>query len=262
MIIRFDFNKYINQHYFDRIGRGIYLKDEYITYLTFEQWKTFYNADSENWDFYHDVFHYTSKQNVYFPYYKHDNKYRVIIFPTKKEYKKFYKFFVKNIKNVYSRADNQKEIIEFAKIIEEKATLNIEEVQKKIAHDYKKVLNAPKEDMIQEYFNKNSEKKLESISKKFPYKVYLKKDTKTYINYYFNNNKSNIFCEYMNEFGHCYLLPAGWYYVLEEESYKDHTYCLVNDNASYANLDIYTMRYKRVTTWIDKCDIAEEYESI
>lgn len=109
MIIKFNFNKYLNQHYFDRIGRGIYLKDKYITYLTFEQWKTFYNADSENWNFYHDVFHYVDRHNVYFPYYKHDGKYRVIIFPTRKEYKKFYKFFVKNIKNVknvYNSTDN------------------------------------------------------------------------------------------------------------------------------------------------------------
>lgn len=117
--------------------------------------------------------------------------------------------------------------------------------------------------MIQEYFNKNSEKNLESISKKFPYKVYLKKDTKTYIDIYFNNNNQILFCEYINEFGGCYLLPAGWYYVLEEKSYDDHVYCLVNYNASYANIfDSRTMSYKKVNTWIDKCDIDEEYESI
>ena len=93
---RKNFKYYINQSYFRGIGGfGVALKDEYITFLTFDKWKVFYEADPDNWGFYHDEYHYDNK-DVYFPFYtsvEHGgNSYRVIKFPTLREYKRFFKF--------------------------------------------------------------------------------------------------------------------------------------------------------------------------
>ena len=268
-ISNYTFNKYLSQTYIDNfegtLGRAFKNKD--ITFLTFNRWKVFYEADPDNWKFYHDDYSFNRNDNIYFPYYFYiengGNNYRLIKFPTKREYKKFYRFYRKNIEHNLDGKENQQEILELAQIIGQKATIRVEETQKKLQEDYKdyykivercnKNANMTNPIFPTNFLLDNSKMTVTTTttndlnnftfipSNNTPYLVSLNKNTKCYEN--IGDNEDPIFMEKLNSFGYPIVI-SGINTVIEEKFYKGYTYC--------------KLKGCPCSTWIRIADIKEK----
>lgn len=121
------------------------LTNKNTTWLSFDKWLTFYNADTENWEIYNHLSYWKS-DNYYLPAYKkeegsgHDDPvYQYIKFLTRKDYRKF-KRFVKRMKKRGEDLENTNEILELADIIGNRATLRLEAAQEEINKQYNNML--------------------------------------------------------------------------------------------------------------------------
>ena len=251
-ISTYTFNKYLSQTYIDdfegTLGRAFKNKD--ITFLTFNKWKVFYEADPDNWKFHHDDYAFNRNDNIYFPYYLYvengRNSYRLIKFPTKREYKKFYRFYRKSIEHNLDGRENQQEILELAQIIGEKAKIRTAEAQRELTEGYKNLLSITcNSDDIQTYF---AGKDLQSTStattpaissvyypNSIPYKVIIRNSIKLY-KYY-----ADVDC--MSEYICCSCKP-GTYVISEEKLVRGYVYCKIKNAA-----------YNRQNEWIRLSDI-------
>lgn len=117
------------------------LTKENTTWLSFDKWRTFYNADVDNWKIYnHTTF---GGNDYYLPAYKKEERkndhsypvYQYIKFLTRKDYRKF-KRFIRKMKRRGEDAENTKEILELADIIGNRATLRLEAAQEEVNKRY------------------------------------------------------------------------------------------------------------------------------
>ena len=96
------------------------------TFLTFDQWKTFYTIDPEHWNNHKDYYGSFIKTNCWFPHYKkYDPKSKktyhyFIKFKTARDYRK-YKHFIKYSLRSHEDYENTQEILELTKIFKEVA---------------------------------------------------------------------------------------------------------------------------------------------
>ena len=246
------FNKYLDISYIDDFedGFGEAFKSKDITFLTFDKWKIFYEADPDSWKFHHDTYEFASSDNIYFPYYLYikdgRNTYRLIKFPNKREYKKFYRFYKKNIEDNLDGRENQQEILELSQIIGEKAKIRTEEAQRELTEGYKNLLSMTcNSDDIQTYFagkdlQLTSTATTPALSSVYypnsvPYKVTIKNSIKLY-KYY-----ADVDC--MSEYLF-YSCKPGTYVISEEKLVKGYVYCKLKNNA-----------YNRQNEWIRLSDI-------
>ena len=247
------FRKYLEEDclYIDGFYRN--LSDDEITFLTFDKWKVFYDADPIGWHFSDGC-----RSDIYpfdcVPYYIYikdgGNVYKVIKFPTKREYKKFYKFFKNQISHVLDGTENQQEILELSQIIGEKAKRNLEEVQKKVQDQYRKTCELMSNgvvDDIQEHFSKAEKSKPHlrdnMCTNKLPYKVMLTKDSLVYFNDGTEIDPSFIPLHTLD--GKYRLLEKDVYHIVQEKFFEGYTYCRI---AGKSNM------------WIKICDIAWKKE--
>lgn len=246
------FNKYLTQSYIDNFegsfGKAFCSKD--ITFLTFDKWKVFYEADPDNWKFHHDTHEFVSSANIYYPYYLYikdgGNAYRLIKFPNKREYKKFYRFYKKNIEHNLDGRENQQEILELAQIVGERAKIRTAEAQRELTEGYKNLLSMTcNSDDIQTYFDRKdlqltSTATTPALSSVYypnsvPYKVTIKNSIKLY-KYY-----ADVDC--MSEYLFCSCKP-GTYVISEEKLVRGYVYCRIESVA-----------YNRQNEWIRLSDI-------
>lgn len=125
-----------------------YASDEFITFVTFNQWKILYEADACNWHIKSylkyddkDIFNlfenaYIEKTyyDIYYKYPNNKNKH-YIKFLRRRDYRKFRRFFkelIKNGKDYY----NQKEFLELGEAINKESAKKLEETQKKLNEAY------------------------------------------------------------------------------------------------------------------------------
>lgn len=98
------------------------LKDENVTFLSFDQWVVLYNADKTNWQ---DLInsYYTSwgyEKQYHLPVYIISNhKFRYIKFLTAKDYRKYLKF-INKITQQGEDSTNLQEILELTEIIKDR----------------------------------------------------------------------------------------------------------------------------------------------
>lgn len=96
------FSKYLKQRYFSNIDYLSELHANNIIVTSFDSWKYNYELNPNKWSFIKDENLYTSKDNIYFPYTIVREKYtdvkKVIKFLTKKDYKKFFRYYNKFVK--------------------------------------------------------------------------------------------------------------------------------------------------------------------
>ncbi len=247
------FNKYLNQSYIDNFEDdfGKAFKDKDITFLTFDKWKVFYEADPDSWKFHHDTYEFVSSANIYYPYYLYikdgRNAYRLIKFPNKREYKKFYRFYKKNIEHRLDGRENQQEILELAQIIGEKAKIRTEEAQRELTKGYKNLLSMTcNSDDIQTYFagrdwqlTTDTDEDKKYFPNQVPYRVVVKRYVRVYKYYKDTNSMSKYIC---------YDLQPGSYVISEEKFIDGIVYCKVQHNA-----------YNRQNEWIKLVDISEKF---
>ena len=128
---------------------GLHYQDltkENTTWLSFDKWRTFYNADIDNWEIYNHKSYY-GNEDYYLPAYKkaerkNDHSYPVyqyIKFLTRRDYRKFKRFVRKMMKHGED-AENTKEILELADIIGSRATLRLEAAQEEVNKRYNLML--------------------------------------------------------------------------------------------------------------------------
>ena len=124
------------------------LTKENTTWLSFDKWRTFYNADIDNWEIYnHKSYYGDGGEDYYLPAYKkaereNDHSYPVyqyIKFLTRRDYRKF-KRFVRKMKRRGEDAENTKEILELADIIGNRATLRLEAAQEEVNKRYNNMI--------------------------------------------------------------------------------------------------------------------------
>ena len=240
------FDRYLGQKYFDGIGHGRLLDDDEITFLTFDKWKVFYDADPDNWNFFADKYKYSSSDNICFPYYLYirdgGNAYRLIKFPTRKEYKRFFRFYKRQIIHNFDSRENQQEILELAQIVGERAKIRTEEAQKKLQEDYKNLLSVTcnlSSDDIQTYFA-GKDMQLTTTTDVYypntvPYRIVIKHEIKVFKFYEDVNTMSEYFC---------FSLSPGSYIVSEEKFVDGLVYCKIQHRA-----------YNRQNEWIRLSDI-------
>lgn len=115
------------------------------TFLTFDKWKIFYEADPVNW-FYIKTTGSTSWSkyvDVYFPvYHKSNGKKQYIKFLTKRDYKKYLKY-IKNLFNTGENYSNLQEVMELATEISKRAeehTIAAQQETQKLYDKYKVAL--------------------------------------------------------------------------------------------------------------------------
>ena len=246
------FNDYLTQSYIDDFedSFGKVFKDKDITFLTFDKWKVFYEADPDNWKFHHDTYAFAPSANIYYPYYLYikdgGNAYRLIKFSNKREYKKFYRFYKKNIEHRLDGRENQQEILELAQIIGEKAKIRTEEAQRELTEGYKNLLSMTcNSDDIQAYFAGNdlqlttdTDEDKKYFPNQVPYRVVVKRNVKVY-KYY---KDADTMSEYI-----CYGLHPGSYVISEEKFIDGIVYCKVQHRA-----------YNRQNEWIKLVDVSEK----
>ena len=128
---------------------GLYyqdLTDENTTWLSFDKWRTFYNADIDNWEIYNHKSYY-GNEDYYLPAYKKAERkddhsypvYQYIKFLTRRDYRKF-KRFVRKMMKRGEDAENTKEILELADIIGSRATLRLEAAQEEVNKRYNNMM--------------------------------------------------------------------------------------------------------------------------
>ena len=96
------FSKYLKQRYISNIDYWSVLHANNIIVTSFNSWKYNYELNPDKWHFVKDEYFYCPKDNIYFPYTIVREKYtdvkKVIKFLTKKDYKKFFRYYNKFIK--------------------------------------------------------------------------------------------------------------------------------------------------------------------
>lgn len=259
-ISTYTFNKYLSQTYIDDFedtyGRVFENKD--ITFLTFNKWKVLYEADPDNWKFHYDDYSFNKNDNIYFPYYLYvengGNSYRLIKFPSKREYKKFYRFYKKNIKDNLNGRENQKEILELTEVIGKRAEEKVKETTKKLNDSYREMLSitqkvSSNKDIIQSYFdnkdlllastinsddsknyhNSNKVIKQEKVTNygsvvlnKVPYEVSIKK-ADAYVN--IGSDEDPILIQSINSLGYPHTIESMVCHVTKEVYQKGFIYC-------------------------------------
>lgn len=140
----YEFHKNYNgkKHFYD----DALLKDENTTYLTFQQFITLYNADSENWHFIEEEESYEyffswlfwdyPRTTFYIPYYTYEDKtIRYIKFLTKKDYKNFVKTLKNNAKKGLDY-ENQKEVLELTQSVQKRSSQKLLEAQTEVEKAY------------------------------------------------------------------------------------------------------------------------------
>ncbi len=97
------FDKYLKQRYFDNIYPWRVFGAEDIILTSFDSWKYNYEQNPNAWYFVVDDYFYASHNYMYFPYMKteekYTNSYKIVKFLTKKDYKKFFRYYRKHIVN-------------------------------------------------------------------------------------------------------------------------------------------------------------------
>lgn len=95
------FNKYLKQRYFDNIYPFQTFSAKDIILTSFSSWKRNYELNPNAWEFIPDRFSYSNKNHIYFPYkaYKvhHEDIHKVVKFLTKRDYKKFFRYYKRHI---------------------------------------------------------------------------------------------------------------------------------------------------------------------
>lgn len=122
------------------------LTDENTTWLSFDKWRTFYNADIDNWEIYNHKSCY-GNEDYYLPAYKKEERkddhsypvYQYIKFLTRRDYRKF-KRFVRKMMKRGEDAENTKEILELADVIGNRATLRLEAAQEEVNKRYNNMI--------------------------------------------------------------------------------------------------------------------------
>ena len=126
---------------------GLHYQDltkENTTWLSFDKWRTFYNADIDNWEIYNHKSYY-GNEDYYLPAYKKAERkndypiYQYIKFLTRRDYRKF-KRFVKKMMKHGEDVENTKEILELADVIGSRATLRLEAAQEEVNKRYRLML--------------------------------------------------------------------------------------------------------------------------
>lgn len=123
------------------------------TFLTFDKWKIFYEADPVNW-FYIKTTGCTSWSkhvDVYFPvYHKSNGKKQYIKFLTKRDYKKYLRY-IKNLFNTGENYSNLQEVMELATEIRKRAeehTIAAQQETQKLYDEYKVALEKANLDLL------------------------------------------------------------------------------------------------------------------
>lgn len=105
------FHTYLRQRYFDSIKHAQPFGAENIIITSFDSWKYNYESCPEGWKFVKDNYLYRPKDCMYFPYKKFSEKYKSIVkvvkFLTKKDYKKFVRYYKKNIEGKHYYKTNE-----------------------------------------------------------------------------------------------------------------------------------------------------------
>lgn len=141
----------MSKFYAHKNYRGFKAEEE--TFLTFDKWRIFYEADPANW------FHvegqgctdWSNYVDVYFPvYHKSNGKKQYIKFLTKRDYKKYLKY-VKNLFNTGENYSNVQEVIELATEIRQRAeerTIAAQQETQKLYDEYKATLEKANLDLV------------------------------------------------------------------------------------------------------------------
>ena len=122
------------------------LTNENTTWLSFDKWRAFYNADVDNWIIYNHQSYY-GNEDYYLPAYKKEERkndhsypvYQYIKFLTRRDYRKF-KRFVRKMMKRGEDAENTKEILELADVIGSRATLRLEAAQEEVNKRYNNMM--------------------------------------------------------------------------------------------------------------------------
>ena len=101
-ISKYTFQTYLHQRYFNSIKPFKEFGAEDILVTSFDSWKYDYEKNKDKWKFALDKYYYMKKDGMYFPYRKFKHKckdtIKVVKFLTKKDYRKFIRYYNKNIK--------------------------------------------------------------------------------------------------------------------------------------------------------------------
>lgn len=123
------------------------------TFLTFEKWKIFYEADPANW-FYIKKLGFTKhgwKEEVYFPvYHKVNGEKQYIKFLTRKDYKKYLQY-IQNLFDTGENYSNLQEITALAIEIHQRAkerTIAAQQETQKLYDEYKAALEKASLDLL------------------------------------------------------------------------------------------------------------------
>jgi len=139
---------YIYKHHLE-CDTGLHYQDlsrENTTWLSFDKWRIFYNADIDNWEIYNHK-SYCGDNDYYLPAYKKAERkddhsypvYQYIKFLTRRDYRKF-KRFVRKMKRRGEDAENTREILELADVIGNRATLRLEAAQEEVNKRYNNMI--------------------------------------------------------------------------------------------------------------------------
>lgn len=114
------------------------LSDEQVTFLSFDKWVVFYEADPENWEnVVNSNYTYIDTGTYWLPRYysKQKRKSFYIKFLTRKDYRKYIKF-MKHLSASGEDIENTKETMELAQIIGERSRLRLEAAQREAQKAY------------------------------------------------------------------------------------------------------------------------------
>jgi len=110
---------------------------ERVTWLTFDQWLTFYNADPDHWEHMLNS-NWDDSRYYYLPVYRkniyNSNQYRkwkyiYIKFLTRKDYRKYLKY-KKELEKRGEDYENTQEVLALAKTVREEGAKRVEQLQK------------------------------------------------------------------------------------------------------------------------------------
>lgn len=142
--MKYPFSKHIEKKTFNLTYKGThYYIDliefpQYETFVNFDTWKSMYCADKENWQIFEDKA-FAVNEKIVIPFYADSKKkLHFIKFLTRRDYRKFRRFWKKEIANGETY-ENLKEQEELVTIIRERADQNLKDALKKQAKAEEKV---------------------------------------------------------------------------------------------------------------------------
>ena len=118
-----------------------YLNDipERVTYLSFEQWRAFYNADPENWQNFEHAEDKYEKHKYKIPVYnttpkqsRYSDGYIYIKFLTPYDYTQYLEF-IEEQERLGEDYQNSQEILALSKIIQQRSEKRLKKIQKELA---------------------------------------------------------------------------------------------------------------------------------